>query len=949
MAELFALQSVIIKKNVPKAKALSHAQHIIGKKAFKASETKLTYRFRAIPKTKFISDSFRSKKVNKDITLVFAELKPEHSKLVGGGFMDYFNRAKNYVTDTFSSAKEAVTDKIQSAKDAVSNYLGPRLDDYPNSTKDMLRQYGDGVVTKAIIYRKPIDAYIPFVLNAVSLGKWNQAVKKEGYDKFFHLSLIVEVKGQLLNVEKLDVVSITKGTPTGDTVENEPVPLEGRSFTLEQMLEKARADVGDQAFFEYDSFRNNCQSFVSYLLKGQGLYGEKQKAFTYQPIQGIVDDMPDYVKKFQRGLTDISATLKKVTGQGMVGNEPMPYGNLRDLQRQLGSGFLDGVYPIRQPYARPDEGYKDELRRRQPYRPPISGSGIEDFVKDKGMELASGFADSLGGENFLGQVQEDITDVFSGRRVGDTARKRREDAEAKQKADSEAEEKRITQFVQDNPQAVYSKQVFQKLRGEIMPKWDKKFLTEDGYSKFPKDVEGFIQLAEKLRSKSEVDKLYKKVKKEALDTIKTGGGNPFIDLGNRAVEKSGRGSTCVGKMCMTEDEEQEEAFRAQEDVELQGIEDAVSEGRIPRDLAGIIMDYIPTAGEAYIQQLLQYFGDAYADRYYNASEEEQIRMIVRMREALERDPPSSPIRPSTEVVLTRFPQPRVLPSRDDEDDEKKQGDGKPFSRGYNFMRALNASKAPKNSQKASIVAWREKNAENADRINQSKFRKFDYDKVPKVTRNLARRTDNDDPEGLHDLHDPQGIANDRNYRGIYDKKGKKAKKAIDERNPDDLTGPVYYLEYEGMYNDDKYYQFSVNEGEYDRNAKEDYDVVIRAYDDDEPIVEDIQRAFKNRYDVEEEEDRLGVYKLTKKKEKKAKKPKKAPQQDPEEKEAPKPTVEELARGHYEAEKGSKLRDDIVKDGEDRFGKKEFNTVLVRVRKRMQRERDLAQGIKRKFK
>ena len=212
-----------------------------------------------------------------------------------------------------------LSDTFSSAKEAVSNYLAPRLDDYPNSTKEMLRQYGDGIITKATIYRKPIDAYIPVVLNAVSLGKWNQAVKKEGYDKFFHLSLIVEVKGEVLNVEKLDVVSITKGASMGDTVETEPVPLEGKEFTLNQLLETARTNVGDKAFFEYDSFRNNCQSFVSYLLKGQGLYGAKQKAFTYQPIQGIVDDMPDYVKKFQRGLTDVSATLKKITGQGEGG------------------------------------------------------------------------------------------------------------------------------------------------------------------------------------------------------------------------------------------------------------------------------------------------------------------------------------------------------------------------------------------------------------------------------------------------------------------------------------------------------------------------------------------------------------------------------------------------------------------------------------------------------
>ena len=302
----WGLHAVIIKKSVPLEDAVAMAKDIIKKPDFKKRETKASYRFRAIPKTKFNPKMFRSKKINKDITLVFGELKPEYATLSGRGFFDYFKKGYEYV-------KEKVGNVVESAKD----FFSPRLDDYNNKTKEMLKQFGGDVITKATIYRKPVDKWIPQVLNAVSLGKWNQAVKKSGYDKFFHLSLIVVCKNEPLNVEKLDVVSIkAKDVPSGDTVETQEVPLGNKSFTLFQMLEKARADVGDKAFFEYNSFENNCQSFVSYLLKGQGLYNEEAKAFVYQPIQQIVDEMPDYVKKFQKGLTDISATFNKISGQG---------------------------------------------------------------------------------------------------------------------------------------------------------------------------------------------------------------------------------------------------------------------------------------------------------------------------------------------------------------------------------------------------------------------------------------------------------------------------------------------------------------------------------------------------------------------------------------------------------------------------------------------------------
>lgn len=328
----YALQTIIISKDVPLDRAEQSAKDISKKKKLMMREKEDTRHFRVLPPNRFIKKTFRSKKINPDITLTFGELKPEYEKLVGHGFFDYFKKGYDYVKDTISGVKEKavdtasnIKDTLVSAKDKAVEYLKPRLDDYNNRTKEMLKEYGQEKVTKAVIYRKPIDAYIPVVLNLVSLGKWNEAVKKVGYDKFFHLSLIVEVKGEMLNVEKLDVVSITKGVPQGKGVESFNVPLKGKSFTLLEMLETARQAVGDKAFFEYDSFENNCQSFVSYLLKGQGLYGEEEKGFTYQPIKSIVDEMPDYVKKFQRGLTDISATINKILGLGMSGGQMLPF------------------------------------------------------------------------------------------------------------------------------------------------------------------------------------------------------------------------------------------------------------------------------------------------------------------------------------------------------------------------------------------------------------------------------------------------------------------------------------------------------------------------------------------------------------------------------------------------------------------------------------------------
>lgn len=74
--KVILLHAVIIDKSIPLEKAKKMAGDIIkddNRKFYR--ETTDSWRFRNIPKTKFKDSSFRSKVVNKNITLVFGELK----------------------------------------------------------------------------------------------------------------------------------------------------------------------------------------------------------------------------------------------------------------------------------------------------------------------------------------------------------------------------------------------------------------------------------------------------------------------------------------------------------------------------------------------------------------------------------------------------------------------------------------------------------------------------------------------------------------------------------------------------------------------------------------------------------------------------------------------------------------------------------------------------------
>jgi hypothetical protein len=72
----YELHAVVIDKSVPLEKAKKMASDIIkdnNRKFYR--ETTESWRFRNIPKTKFIDSSFRSKVINDNITLIFGKLR----------------------------------------------------------------------------------------------------------------------------------------------------------------------------------------------------------------------------------------------------------------------------------------------------------------------------------------------------------------------------------------------------------------------------------------------------------------------------------------------------------------------------------------------------------------------------------------------------------------------------------------------------------------------------------------------------------------------------------------------------------------------------------------------------------------------------------------------------------------------------------------------------------
>ena len=118
----YALHAIIIKKKVDRKRADEIVKHILhSKKVPFMRETKASFRYRNIPKQKFQPKSYRTKKINKGISLIFGKLKPEFVKLSGGAWYDWFSDAWDTVSKGATDLWEGVKDTAVQVWDTVKD------------------------------------------------------------------------------------------------------------------------------------------------------------------------------------------------------------------------------------------------------------------------------------------------------------------------------------------------------------------------------------------------------------------------------------------------------------------------------------------------------------------------------------------------------------------------------------------------------------------------------------------------------------------------------------------------------------------------------------------------------------------------------------------------------------------------------------------------------------
>jgi hypothetical protein len=196
--------------------------------------------------------------------------------------------------------------------------IGAKLD-FSNKIKKILKKYGNQKIRTISIGRRPINSKVETAFNIISLGKWSKLKSQFNYDTLFHLFLVLNLDdGTVISFEKNSIVSMNENDPrcSMKNVECLELSYPTDSITLDELVKKPLERIGKERYFVYDPFKQNCQAFISLVLNTFGLLTPKVKEFVYQDISEIVKNLPFYVRYVGKAITDIDATISKVSGAG---------------------------------------------------------------------------------------------------------------------------------------------------------------------------------------------------------------------------------------------------------------------------------------------------------------------------------------------------------------------------------------------------------------------------------------------------------------------------------------------------------------------------------------------------------------------------------------------------------------------------------------------------------
>ena len=225
---------------------------------------------------------YRTKQLGKSgILLIIAYKDLEDDEDIKGG--DFIN----YIGDRYNQAKDFLINGSRS---------------FSTKVKNILAKVGNDRIYNITIFRYSINSMIKNILELTSL----QTIP---YDHLFHLGLLFNNKVLL---EKNSIINMEINPRLSKDTEFVNMSF-NQSININQFINNTLNYIGQDKFFTYSAYDNNCQYFALNLLHANGINDESLNTFIKQDVRSIFANNP-YLRRFTNNITDVHGRLTSLNG-----------------------------------------------------------------------------------------------------------------------------------------------------------------------------------------------------------------------------------------------------------------------------------------------------------------------------------------------------------------------------------------------------------------------------------------------------------------------------------------------------------------------------------------------------------------------------------------------------------------------------------------------------------
>jgi len=229
---------------------------------------------------------YRTKQLGKSGILLIIAYKDleDDENIIGGDFLNY---PINYIGDRYNQAKDFLINGSRS---------------FSTKMKNILIKVGNDRIYTITIFRYPINSMIKNILELTSL-------KSIPYDNLFHLGLILN--NQVL-LEKNSIINMEINPRLPKDTEFVNMSF-NQSININQFINNGLQFTGQDKFFTYSAYDNNCQYFALNLLYANGINDDSLISFVKQNTEDIFRNNP-YLRRFSNNITDVQGRLTYLNG-----------------------------------------------------------------------------------------------------------------------------------------------------------------------------------------------------------------------------------------------------------------------------------------------------------------------------------------------------------------------------------------------------------------------------------------------------------------------------------------------------------------------------------------------------------------------------------------------------------------------------------------------------------